>query len=193
MTDAALRNALARRDGIAAEINSVQQRVEELRAELVEVDRFIQAWHEFAGVPFDGKEQPENDTANVLSAKPVKRPRATGNPPREEVAERVRELIKARNEALSRDALYAGLQADGIKIKGADPKMVLSTMLWRSKDRIVRVKTPKGHRYWLAEVPNADIGYDPNPPETEAEFQVRMDQGLTEAAEAGLIKHPFNR
>ena len=196
MSDIALTNARARRDEIASRINKLQQQVGELRDELGRVDAFIADWHSFAGVPVDGGEQDRNEIA-VDASGPLpsegKRPRATGNPRKEDVADMARALIRLRGEPVSRDAIFADLEARGIYLKGADPKMVLSTMLWRCKDRVVRVKTPKGHRYWLAEAPNAAIGYDPNPPETEAEFQVRMDQGLTDALEAGLIKHPFIR
>jgi hypothetical protein len=46
----------------------------------------------------------------------------------------------------------------GLIIEGADPEMVLSTMLWRSKDRIVRL--PK-FGYWVAERPYVSAGYVP--------------------------------
>jgi hypothetical protein len=39
-----------------------------------------------------------------------------------------------------------------------DPEMVLSTMLWRMRDRIARLKTGG---YWLAEKAYPEAAYDP--------------------------------
>ena len=47
-------------------------------------------------------------------------------------------------------------------VSGADPKMVVSTMLWRMKSKIVRLRVPgKGFRYWLTERPYEPTGYIP--------------------------------
>ena len=37
--------------------------------------------------------------------------------------------------------------------------MVLSTMLWRERGQIARVE---GGGYWPADIPNPEIGYDPD-------------------------------
>lgn len=48
-------------------------------------------------------------------------------------------------------------------------------MRWRMKDKFVNID---GYGYWPSDVPFAAAGYDPNAPETEAEFQVRMNRDL---------------
>lgn len=56
MADDALNNAQARQDVLAAEINSLQQKLDERRRELTRVAAFIAEWHSFAGTsPPDAK------------------------------------------------------------------------------------------------------------------------------------------
>ena len=49
MTDIAKANAVAKRDGLAAEINKALERAEDLRRELKKVDDWLMAWDTFAG------------------------------------------------------------------------------------------------------------------------------------------------
>ncbi|MER9063943.1 hypothetical protein [Mesorhizobium sp. M0698] len=76
----------------------------------------------------------------------------------DELAERGRAIIRERNEPVSRTDLFKALTERGLTIAGTDPEMVLSTMLWRTRDRVARVK---GGGYWLADVPNEAAGYFP--------------------------------
>ena len=70
---------------------------------------------------------------------------------KEEVAEAARSIIQERGEPVSR-AVFNALAERGVIISSeTDPEMVLSAMLWRMKDRVVRLK---GGGYWLA-----DAGY----------------------------------
>jgi hypothetical protein len=151
--DLAYRNAMRKRDDLAAEINKLQERLGQAREELARVDGWIAVWREFAGV----SEQSGTDTAPVDSgdAALVARPK---NPTKEEVAEVAREIIRDADQPLMRADLFQRLQARGIVLHGKDPEMVLSTMLWRMRSRIVRLR---GGGYWLADVPNSDVGYDP--------------------------------
>ena len=56
-----------------------------------------------------------------------------------------------------REELFPALIEKGFVIEGNDPHMVLSTMLWRMKDKakIVRLR---GGGYWLADRPLPEPG-----------------------------------
>lgn len=172
MSDAALKNAEAKRDALAAQINAALQEVEEWKRELRRVEQFISAWHSFAEMQAtSGAESPIRKYTLVaapgaftVDAKEASMrrssTRARRNSKKEEVAEAAREIIKEADTALSRSELYKKLAERGLVIEGTDPEMVLSTMLWRMRDRVTRVK---GGGYWLADVPNAELEYTPNP------------------------------
>lgn len=182
MTDTVLANAQKKRDSIAAEINSFAQRAEEMKRELAKLDAWIAQWHEFAiSVTEAGDsasiamtvEQPGTESA----AEP-KRRRAVGNPKKEDVAEAAWQIIRERGEPVSRADLFKALAERGIVISSeSDPEMVLSTMLWRMRDRIARLKTGG---YWIAELPYEPAGFDPldhfdNTLEVEKERRVQVD------------------
>jgi hypothetical protein len=128
--------------------------MEGLKRDIANIDAWIVQWHEFAGR--------EDDAAMTFpGSAEFTAPRAsrtTGNPPKEEVAAKAIELILAKGAPMSRNALFADLEANGVIIRGADPKMVLSTMLWRSGD-IVRLP---GLGYWLKKEPYEPAGYTPD-------------------------------
>lgn len=144
MPDAALTNATARREAIAAEINALQQRLEQSRRELALVDEFIARWHTYAGMG--------EQSSNISGGEPVdvtppttKRIRPI-NPSREVVGDVVESLLREWNRPATRKRLFSELGPKGIHIQGTDPEMVFSTMLWRMKDRFER---HQGKGYWL--------------------------------------------
>ena len=156
--DDALTNATAARDKLASEINTKVQEVEDLRRRLSRVENFIGQWHEFAGTA------PNTSTSAAL---PVdsgdirpERPRTTGNPKKEDVAAAARVVIGSLGGPIPRADLFKALAARGVVVRGADPEKTLSTMLWRMRHRVAVVKGG----YWLAEVPNPEIGYEPDLP-----------------------------
>lgn len=177
MTDIALANANKRRDSLAAEINSLAERADELRRELAKIDAWIAQWHEFATVGTIAATE-AGDTAafsatvsapkaGAVDKIETKRRRAAGNPKKEDVAEATRQIILERGEPISRADLFRTLGERGITILSeTDPEMVLSTMLWRMRDKVVRLKTGG---YWLTERPYPKAGY--NPAETSAELE----------------------
>jgi hypothetical protein len=63
------------------------------------------------------------------------------------------EYIREAERPLSRSEIWEKLKADDIIIYGKNPEMVLSTMLWRTKDLI---RSLRGGGYW-------PVG-DPPPP-----------------------------
>jgi hypothetical protein len=80
------------------------------------------------------------------------------NPKKEDIAHLVREMISERQKPMSRNAIFAALEGSNIHLKGKDPKMILSTMLWRMPKQFVRLQ---GHGYWLADKPYEPAGYVP--------------------------------
>jgi hypothetical protein len=153
MQDAALQNALAKRAAIGAELKTKAEHIKQLAEEMKDLldqhkalRSFIRTWYEMAGVqPPDENENEEHIETPVLPApKPAKRSRPI-NPDRRIVVDMCVDYIREARRPLMRADLFALLKRDGIEIKGQDPEMVLSTMLWRSKDKVIRLA--KGG-YW---------------------------------------------
>jgi hypothetical protein len=160
VTDTVLANAVKKRDILA-------QRMEEIKRELAKIDSWIAQWHEFAGEPLDhplaylDRLLPQ-DAGSAQQAPVVRhrtRPRAGANPKKEDVAEAARQIILDRGEPVSRADLFKALAERGMTIHSeSDPEMVLSTMLWRTRDKVIRLKTGG---YWLPERPWPAAGYVP--------------------------------
>lgn len=154
MTDPAIKNAEARRahtmeqiKQVANEINGLVEQHERLRNNLAEIENFIQMWYDMAGIL--PRQAPEQRVVSSVS-RTGKRIRPK-NPLREDVATACVNYIREAARPLMRAELLDLLNEEGIIIRGKDPAMVLSTMLWRSKDVIRRV--PEGG-YWLAHEPS---------------------------------------
>jgi hypothetical protein len=144
MTDIALENAVAARDDMAQKIAAAEEQIKEWRAKIQRAERFIADWEEFSG-------QKAPDTAEKRSGivkrtnLPVQKPQ---NPKKEHVAEAACQIIRENGEPMTRDELFSALSEKGIIIHGQNPAVVLQTMLWRMKDRIIHLK---GHGYWPRE------------------------------------------
>lgn len=153
MTDAAYENAVKRREALENEMKSLSERTNAVRSELARVERFMADWKVFSGaVDFESVASSQPATAMPT---PRMRPK---NPPKEEVGDRAAELIRAVGRPLSRPELFDRLKGAGVILHGKDPAVVLSTMLWRMKDRFV---TLPGYGYWLRSQPYAPADYDP--------------------------------
>lgn len=159
MADKAVRNAYAQRQKLEAEMDALALQIEVLRTEIVGIDRFIDDWHNFSGTP-----RPRVDDATALT-RTARDPRAVFmgeakalNPRKAEIRRAVREIIEAKGAPISRDDLWAALQARGMEFFGASQKGVLLTALWRSRDSFVRLDR---WGYWLAEQPWPPAGYSP--------------------------------
>jgi len=130
--------------------------VQDIQREVGSIDKFIQDYRKYAGLT------PEED-ADLFGAKPeenIPARRGESNPRKEDLVPFIRELIQQRNKPLSRNTIFAALEGANIHLKGKDPKMILSTMLWRMPGQFVRLQ---GHGYWLAEKPYEPAGYTPSP------------------------------
>ena len=70
----------------------------------------------------------------------------------------VEKILRDVGLPLPRAKLFEAVKVGGMIIHGKDPEMVFSTMLWRMQDRFIRLEK---HGYWLRNVPNPAVGYDP--------------------------------
>jgi hypothetical protein len=112
--------------------------------------------------------------------------KATGNPKKELVVRVARTIIKKKGRPLQRGPLFEALREHGLIINGADPEMVLSTMLWRKRDEIIRLPD---HGYWLAEEPYPPAAYDPSVKHHRADTELTDLEGsrLDEPSDANPL------
>ncbi len=155
MTDTAVQNAASMRDQMAAKIAAAEVQIKEWRATMVRAERFIADWEEFSG---EKAPVPAVDTA------PEPTPRAASggkpkNPKKEDVAAVAREILLQNGRPMTRDDLHEALIARNVIIHGANPAVVLQTMLWRMREEITHLK---GFGYWPKDVACAIAFYDPN-------------------------------
>ncbi len=167
MTDIAYVNARQRRDEISKQINHLEDSLSYLRKEAGRVDEFLKQWEEFAALSpthehseniYTGKDtSPVDNSDSGLSDKPKRE--GIANPPKELVARFARDLIEHTKAPVSRNSLLTALEKADLTIYGSDPKMVLSTMMWRlSKADGVFTRIPK-RGYWLRELDYEPAGY----------------------------------
>lgn len=159
MSDRALANAEAKRNQLVERKRALLIELTDIDEQVGQIDRFIKAWHAFAeDEPQKAVENLSDSGANkTATSEPVNK-KVTGNSRKEDVAAAAREVILERGAPIMRDELFDLLMERGLVIQGKNPQMVLSTMLWRMREQIARVK---GGGYWPADIPNAEVGYDP--------------------------------
>lgn len=142
--DQPYRNAVAQRDKAIEQIRRLKQRLNVAQEQLAVAENFIKGWEIFSG-SFTGSSSDE-PLPNVEQPK---------NPTKESVAEQAIQVIRENGRPMSRAEVYDALTARGVVIHGKDPRVVLSTMLWRMK-AIVPFIPDVG--YWPAgdPLPDAD-------------------------------------
>jgi len=166
MTDVAVENARKRVLDLDARILEIQNQINRLSDSLIEIrnerDRaytFIATWAEFAGVEIEAVAELDDEPQTKLEATSrTSKMKRLKNPKKEDVASKARELILAHGKPMGRSELFKALSDAGITLQGKNPEMVLSTMLWRMSNEIVRLQ-PYG--YWPADVANTEFDYDP--------------------------------
>jgi len=185
MTDRVLENAEKRLDDLAKEINRHVAIVEELKRKYIAVQKWIEDWHEFAG---DAQAALLNVSPSPAIAEVAPKQRTTGNPSKEAVAEMAKEIIAIKGHPMPRDALFAALEERGFHLKGSDPKMVLSTMLWRMPDEVIRF--PK-FGYWIKSEPYAPANYVPGDegPDPDAAYEEMI---LSKEEDSKALERPPN-
>jgi len=165
MADEALKNAFAELQHLLDEQGRIDASLKKLGEQKASVDArvdrvsaFIRAWHEFAGLPAP-ELSPLLDGSAIVP--PQIATKVTGNPKKEVVTDAALKFIIERGEPIPRHELYELLKESGLEVKGADPLVTLSTMLWRMRNKIVHFQ---GKGYWPQNTPYAPIGYNPEMP-----------------------------
>ncbi|API60520.1 hypothetical protein BSL82_15545 [Tardibacter chloracetimidivorans] len=161
MNDTALENAQQRLAHARQMMETIHRQIEASKASLARVEaeammlqQFIATWYELAGIqpPNDVEQREPIEPHEIKSVRPK-------NPPREKVAEEAVRIIRAHGAPMQRKPLFDALAERGVVIQGKDPEMVLSTMLWRESDQIVRLPP---HGYWPKDTPYKPAYYDPD-------------------------------
>lgn len=155
MTETAIKKALSRREALIRSIEILEQRLSTAKTELENANRFIGAWVDFASEDELKELGPALDAVSAASEKPL------SNPSKEKVASEAASIIRHLRRPLRRTELFQALERAGVRIYGKNPEMVLSTMLWRMRKKIVRLEK---YGYWVADEPFPPAGYDPHRP-----------------------------
>jgi hypothetical protein len=162
MADQALENAKNKREQLLSRREELAKELVALDKELAEAEDFIYQWHKFAGV--EPAENLNIAGTPVASSHPIRgetAKKATANSKKEDVAAEVRKIIEEAGAPVLRKNLMPTLLERGYIIKGTDPDMVLSTMLWRAGEDAGVVRLKKGG-YWLKEREWRPAGYFPD-------------------------------
>lgn len=119
--------AVVQRDRLARVIKKLEIRLVAGRAAHDRADNFIKSWDHFA-TPVAAK------SSSLAS-----------NPPKEGVARAVVEILLREGRPMNRAEVFKALGEAGVVLRGKEPIVVLSTMLWRMSDV---VSFHKGVGYW---------------------------------------------
>jgi len=155
MSDKALENAKALKIKALAEIERLEDEARVWRDRIAMADQFIDQWNAFASGEAVNPVESVSSQENKQEPSSVKR-KAIRNSKKEDVAAAALEIIHERGEPVSRSDLYTALIERGLTIEGTDPGMVLSTMLWRMKDKVMRFKNGG---YWDPKADWEPAGY----------------------------------
>lgn len=155
MAKDAYETAIQKKNIINQELIALEEQAKVLRDELKILDSFIKTWHDLTGQ----KEPPHNAEKAQKRKIPATRRGPRVNIPLKELATIVRDILSHSTKAMSRRELFQAIQSMGIEIKGKDPEMVFSTMMWRMGEQFVRLPPP--HGYWLVDRPYPPANYIP--------------------------------
>lgn len=178
MSDVHHEKALELRTDIISEIDEVIQRVADLQKRLAllcarrdAVDQMLTAW----GGGIESYPNKTGDKDKVLLEKALdeadeesapavkhdadKAPRPQDNASKEDVWKAARAIIEDLGTPIGRPDMYDYLTRDcGLKIEGANPLTVLSTMLWRTRHHSA-LKHFRTRGYWTADKPMPELGW----------------------------------
>lgn len=138
---------------LSRELRTLQDAIKRAEAEYNQVCGRIAVLKEIAA---------SESASNEHKARTARHKAPTTNPSRGEVADHALALIRDAGHPLPRTELYERLTSNGLKLEGKDPLMVFSTMLWRERSRVARIR---GHGYWPADQPYPPADYFPEEPE----------------------------
>ncbi|MBW8322309.1 MAG: hypothetical protein K0M49_13170 [Arenimonas sp.] len=168
MTDKALDNAEFIRKQLVKRRIQLNSEIIALDEQIGKIDLFIQDWHAFAGDSLKLSTGEENDSSiGTTESQESRSRRTTGNSRKEEVAATAYLVIQERGTPLSRDELLNAVTERGMVIEGKDRAGVFTTMMWRMRDKIVKLESGG---YWLADVEYPPEGYVPQKTGSEDPF-----------------------
>lgn len=133
MPDDAISNALSKRADLEGRIAKAEEVIKRSKAQILEINRFIKQWEKFSGRSAEDIQLTKSLTSDADLSGRLSITEAA-NPKKEVVAEAAIQILEEAGRPMSRADLYAALQSRGILINGSNPEMVLSTMLWRTRD-----------------------------------------------------------
>jgi hypothetical protein len=129
-----------------------RQRLEDERRKIDEriqrIDRFVEAYHEFAGDPLPATPPPVEEVETI---------KAPGGMSQEEFEKLVREILLDRGYPLTAPELAARLRERGRPVGGKNELRNVGNKLWRAEAALFNIR---GKGYWLRDTPNPKIGYD---------------------------------
>jgi hypothetical protein len=160
MSDKALENAETKKKQLISRRIQLHSEIAALDEQIGKIDSFIRDWHVFAESDPELSTATVNDSIEVVAESydaPTKRTR--GNSRKEDVAETAYIAILEREKPLSRDDLLNEVTQRGMVIEGKDRAGVFTTMLWRMRDKIVKLDSGG---YWLADVEYPTENYYPS-------------------------------
>ncbi|MGP4752109.1 hypothetical protein [Agrobacterium pusense] len=159
MSDIALKNAETKKKQLVGRRIALHQEIALLDEQIGKIDSFIQDWHLFAETPTELSTGQFSDSPVVAEESLEPSPkRTTGNSRKEDVADAAYEIIFEREHPVSRDELLNEVTKKGMVIEGKDRAGVFTTMMWRMRDRIVKLESGG---YWLADVEYPPENYFP--------------------------------
>lgn len=144
-------------DKATVRLAEIKRQIEALRNQIKGLEReagvlvgFIDTWHSLTGTKGEPS-IPYLPNQEKVSARGK-------NPSREEVGAAVEKILRKLGRPVPRTPLFEEVQSLGLTIHGQDPEMVFSTMMWRMRDRFVRLKK---YGYWFKDEPCAFARYQP--------------------------------
>lgn len=165
MADKALENAEAKKKQLVDRRLQLHSEIATLDEQIGKIEAFIRDWHTFAEDLFNLSTTTENDSGADSADESESLPkRTTGNSRKEDVAETACMILLEREKPLSRDELLNAVTERGMVIEGKDRAGVFTTMMWRMRDKIVKLESGG---YWLADVEYPPEGYVPPKKEDE--------------------------
>jgi hypothetical protein len=186
MSDKALENAEMQRAQLLEQRAALREQLVLVEGKLASAERFIYDWHQYAGTAESAfANTPATPRRMVAEYEPgTWIPKKRRNTKKEIVAAEARQIIEERKVVMSRTDLFNELVARGCIIEGSEPEMVLSTMLWRTKDthHVIHLRNVG---YWLAELSWLPAMYSP---EIESMMGVE-DERPPEDADAATWHH----
>lgn len=147
-------------------LEAATRRLAELRAEMAEIERFVETYRKLEAAWFGAKQEPHApdlraDTALYWKHSFRHMPRRVAKS--ELLASAALEQIEDAERPLPLGELADRLNKAGVEIGGADPRANLSAHLNNSGVLV----SLRGHGWWPRAKPYVPAGYDPDKPEKD--------------------------